>query len=247
MKLLIWNIRQGGGTRLTRITQAIAAHSPDVIALTEFRSRPGQALVPALQREDRLYVESTSPTGADNGICVISRVPTVRARTCPAPTENITRWLDVDFPDHGFGIGILHILCSVPKIKDGIPGEAKTRFWNAVLREADARLSEPFLFAGDFSTGAHRTDESGKTFVCAEHFCKLSALGWTDMWRHKNIGQTEWTWYSKLKGGARGNGFRLDHCFAAPTLRPRITSCRYSHEEREAGISDHSLMIVEVK
>jgi exonuclease III len=58
---------------------------------------------------------------------------------------------------------------------------------------------------------------------------------------------TEWTWYSKLKGGARGNGFRLDHCFATPILLPRVTSCRYSHLEREAGISDHSIAIVEVK
>lgn len=58
-------------------------------------------------------------------------------------------------------------------------------------------------------------------------------------------GITEWTWYSKRKGGARGNGFRLDHAFATPSLAPRI-SCRYSHVEREAGISDHSIMIVEI-
>jgi len=28
---------------------------------------------------------------------------------------------------------------------------------------------------------------------------------------------------------------------------PRITSCRYSHIEREAGISDHSVLILEVE
>jgi exodeoxyribonuclease-3 len=56
----------------------------------------------------------------------------------------------------------------------------------------------------------------------------------------------ECTWYSKLKGGARGNGFRLDHAFATPSLVPRITTCRYSHVVREAEISDHSIMIVEI-
>jgi hypothetical protein len=50
-----------------------------------------------------------------------------------------------------------------------------------------------------------------------------------------------------LKGGARGNGFRLDHCFATPSLVPRITACRYSHREREAGVSGRSLVIVDVE
>jgi len=122
----------------------------------------------------------------------------------------------------------------------------KVRFWNAVLRTATARLNEPFLFVGDWNTGAHHRDEAGKTYVCAEHFCRLSELGWTDMWRQHNPGETEWTWYSRLKGGVRGNGFRLDHCFATPSLMPHITSCRYSHRERDARVSDHSMMIVEV-
>jgi len=52
---------------------------------------------------------------------------------------------------------------------------------------------------------------------------------------------------SKFRGGARGNGFRLDHAFATPSLSPRITSCRYSHAERDAGVSDHSMLILEVK
>jgi hypothetical protein len=38
----------------------------------------------------------------------------------------------------------------------------------------------------------------------------------------------------------------VDHAFATPSLMPRITSCRYSHVEREAGISDHSVVIVEI-
>ena len=52
---------------------------------------------------------------------------------------------------------------------------------------------------------------------------------------------------NELKSTRRGNGFRLDHAFATPSLRSRITSCRYSHAERDAGISDHSIMIVEVE
>jgi exonuclease III len=66
------------------------------------------------------------------------------------------------------------------------------------------------------------------------------------MWWHHNPGITEYTWYSTLKGGARGNGFRLDHALATPSLKTHIISCRYAHREREAGISNHSIVIVEI-
>jgi len=246
MRLLSWNIRQGGGARIPRIIDSVVAHDADVIMLVEFRAPPGIPLCNALVSRGWRHVESTNPLGNDNGLCILSRTPIECARPCPAPPENSARWLDVYFPVHKLGVGLLHILCSVPKLRDGVKGEAKIRFWNAVLEAAQSRLSEPFLFIGDFNTGAHRIDEVAKTFVCSEHFAKLSESGWTDLWRHFNPGHTEWTWYSKLKGGARGNGFRLDHAFATPSLRPRIASCRYSHPEREAGVSDHSMLIVEV-
>lgn len=242
MKLLSWNIQRGGGARLPGIFGSLVAHEPDVILLTEFRSQPGAILCENLRAAGWPYAVSTNPTGIDNGICAISRTPLAGKRPCPAPLENTARWLDIDLPECGFGIGALHIVCS--RLKDGFRGLAKTRFWNAVLGAAAARLQEPFLFLGDFNTGAHRLDEAGKTFVCAEHFGKLSELGWKDMWRHHNNGPTEWTWYSKQKGGAPCNGFRLDHAFATPSLAPRINACRYSHAERISRISDHSILTV---
>jgi len=39
----------------------------------------------------------------------------------------------------------------------------------------------------------------------------------------------------------------LDHAFATPALAARVQGCRYSHAVREAGISDHSAMIVDVE
>jgi exodeoxyribonuclease-3 len=246
MKLLSWNIQHGGGNRISRIIEAIGGHDPDVIALSEYRTRPGALLCSTLAERGWPHIEVTEPVRSDNGLCVLSRTPMERTRPCPAPAENVVRWLDIDFPEYGFGLGLLHILCTVPGLKDRVTGEAKARFWEAVLGAAEARLHEPFLFVGDFNTGAHRLDEQGKTFICADHFGRLSEIGWTDVWRHYNPDCTEWTWYSKLKGGDRGNGFRLDHAFATPILVPRIKQCWYSHGEREEGASDHSMVIVEI-
>ncbi len=184
--------------------------------------------------------------GNENGIAVFSRVPLDRGRKCPAPPAHRSRWLDIGLPEYGFGIGVLHIMAAGSS-RTHPTNIAKVRFWNTVLKAAEARLPEPFLLIGDWNTGAHHRDETGKTYVCSEHFCRLSELGCTDVWRHHNPGETEWTWYSTLKGGVRGNGFRLDHCFATESLMPRVTSCRYSHKERKARISDHSMVIVEIR
>jgi exodeoxyribonuclease-3 len=49
MRLLAWNILHGGGTRVPRIVEEIAAYDPDIIALTGFRADRGMELGPALQ------------------------------------------------------------------------------------------------------------------------------------------------------------------------------------------------------
>jgi exodeoxyribonuclease III len=38
MKILSWNIRHGGGSRVIRIQTVIAAHQPDILVLSEFRN-----------------------------------------------------------------------------------------------------------------------------------------------------------------------------------------------------------------
>ena len=37
MRLLAWNIRQGGGSRLPRIADALARHEADILVLSEYR------------------------------------------------------------------------------------------------------------------------------------------------------------------------------------------------------------------
>ncbi|HUS06196.1 MAG TPA: endonuclease/exonuclease/phosphatase family protein [Bryobacteraceae bacterium] len=244
MKLLAWNIQHGGGNRIEKLCSALIAHNPDIIALTEFRTKPGARIVSALSEAGWVYSAGTDPMGSDNGICVLSRNPLLRGVSAELPKENSARWLNLELPSHGMGFAAVHVLTSVPGSSHP-PGVAKARFWDAILRSALNRREEPFMFIGDFNTGRHQHDELGKTFVCAEHFERLTASGWIDAWRHINGAGLEATWYSRLPGGCRGNPFRLDHAFVSPALLPRLRNCYYSHTEREAGISDHSMIVVE--
>ena len=49
VRLLAWNIQHGGGTRIPRIVEEIAAYDPDVVVVTEFRAMPGVALCAAMK------------------------------------------------------------------------------------------------------------------------------------------------------------------------------------------------------
>jgi exodeoxyribonuclease III len=244
MTLLTWNVRLGGGARVARIVEEIAAHDPDVIALTAYRAAPGKELRAAFAERGWTFFESTVPNENERGIAVFARTP-LRALPCPAAPEHRDRRLDVALPEYGFGLSVLYIMAAGSSKLHPL-SLAKARFWDDVVQGASARLGEPWIMTGMWNTGAQRVDETGKTFVCSEQFRKLSELGWTDLWRHHNPTMTEWTWYSTRKGGVRGNGFRLDHAFATPSLLPRVASCRYSHRERDARVSDHSIVMVEI-
>ena len=110
MKVLAWNIQHGGRSRLSQIGEKIAAYQPDVVALTEFRTRPGVYLCAALKERGLPHVQTTNPIGNQNGIAVFSRTTMERTRLCLAPTESRTRWLDLDLPEYGFGVGVYFTL-----------------------------------------------------------------------------------------------------------------------------------------
>jgi len=98
MKLLAWNIQHGGGVGLARIVEEISACDPDVIAVTEFRAKPGVALCAAMTERGLPHVETTCPAENQNGIVVFSRTPMRRKRSCQAPSADLVRWLDIDLP-----------------------------------------------------------------------------------------------------------------------------------------------------
>ncbi len=135
----------GGGKRIEQILRTVTQHSPDLIAFAEYRVAPGKKLVEALGHYGWKYDEFHPRT------------------RCAG--------FNLDFPDHGFRIGVLHIVCA------GRSGDAKKRFWNAGLASAQRVRDDPFLFVGDLNTGSHWRDEAGRTFKCAEQFGQMTELG----------------------------------------------------------------------
>ena len=69
----------------------------------------------------------------------------------------------------------------------------------------------------------------------------IEQIGFRDLWRHRYPDRREYSWFS-----TRNNGFRIDHAFLSQELAACAGTVHYSHEERLAGLSDHSPLILEL-
>ena len=230
MRLFAWNIRQGGGTRLAAIIEAILRHDADVLVLSEYRGGDAaRRLKEALARAGYPHVTTPVPPPGKTGVLVATRR---RFRAHAALDDALPepyRLVHVE-------IGKLS-LCGVymPNLM------AKVPYWEAVVAGLTMRLDGHALAIGDFNTCRAYVDEPGAIDKCAYFMDRVVELGFCDFWRHRYPEGREFSWYSH-----RGNGFRIDHAFLSPALAKRARAIRYSHEERLAGLSDHSVLILDL-
>jgi exodeoxyribonuclease III len=230
VRLLAWNIRQGGGTRLLAICEAILRHDADVLVISEYRGGDAALrLNEALERLGYTHRTALRPPPGKTGVMVAARrrfrAHAVLDETLPEPY----RLVHVE-------IGRLS-LCGVymPNLL------AKVPYWEAVVASLATRIDGHALAIGDFNTCRAYVDEPGAIDKCAYFMDHVAALGFCDLWRHRYPEGREFSWYSH-----RGNGFRIDHAFLSPALAKRAGPVRYSHDERLAGLSDHSPLILDL-
>lgn len=234
MRILSWNIRHGApGPRAAAILEAIARHDPDVAILAEYRTEEIR-IVHELQERGWSWTYAANAPTRTNSVFVASKAQLRILPPVHAPAAG-HRWVEFEPLDRKLRVLGLHI----PGINDRW---GKRAFWAATLKYAAENARCPAMIIGDLNTGL-RTDAEGTPFTLSESFLQLLELGWVDVWRDCQPGrETEYSWYSTA-----GNGFRVDHALASPVLRPLIRDARYSHAERLASASDHSLLIVEVE
>ena len=71
MRLLAWNIRQGGGSRLSRIVEALQRHDADILVLSEYRGGPSATrLLAALDALGYRYATNLAPPPGRCGVLI---------------------------------------------------------------------------------------------------------------------------------------------------------------------------------
>lgn len=231
MRLLAWNIRQGGGARLAAITAAMARHEADVVIISEYRGgEAGARLRDALAAIGYRYSTRMTPPAGRSGVLIAGRR---RFRQHGPLSQALPE------PYRIVGVELRGIrLCGVymPNLL------AKVPYWEALIVALAAEAGRAALAVGDFNTCRAYVDEPGAIDRTAHFMDKIEAIGFCDLWRRRNPDGREFSWYSH-----RGNGFRIDHAFLSPALADRAESIRYSHAERIAGLSDHSPLLLDLR
>ncbi|WP_131822984.1 endonuclease/exonuclease/phosphatase family protein, partial [Mycobacteroides chelonae] len=156
MRVLNWNIRQGGGTRVPEICRHIADIAPDLLVLSEFQTRYESPLRAALKAAGLPFVETSEPAPSRNGLLVASKWPLLESRS-PAPDVDRERWLALRIAELDLDLLAVHI----PGAPDnkfeagyGISGaKRKELMWERILAYAAEHHDQRAIVAGDFNTG----------------------------------------------------------------------------------------------
>ena len=230
MRLLAWNIRQGGGSRLAGIMAALARHDADVLVLSEYRGGDSAVrLRAALTALGYRKVTELAPPPQRTGVLIAARRRFLEHGALSVEVDEPYRLVDVDLGAVRLtGVYMPNLLRKVP-------------YWQALVGALAARADGDALAIGDFNTCRAFVDEPGAIDATAHFMDSMEAIGFRDLWRHRYPAGREFSWYSH-----RGNGFRIDHAFLSPSLAARAGAVRYSHDERLTGLSDHSVLLLDL-
>ena len=227
LKIISWNIRQGGGTRINSICNNLIKSDEAVIILSEYRNNAsGMKIRNSLLKAGYRYQNVTAAKADVNSAAIFSKIP------C---NQILYPNADEDFPHN--------ILCSefeaLKVYGMYLPHKKKHKLFDFILNEVDDE--KPCILAGDFNTGKNYIDQKGNSFWYTDKMEALEKKGYADAFRHINGDVKEYSWYSH-----QGNGFRYDHTYVHSNLLPITKACYYIHEWRENKLSDHSPMVIEL-
>lgn len=227
VNILSWNIRQGGGSRVSEICKYLIASKAEIIVLSEFKNNDaGNQIRRNLLRSGYLYQGISADDGKNNSVCILSKLP----------FDN-TIYYDID-PEYSHCM-IKASFQAIDVYGVYMPHKKKHQLFDYLV---GLDFDKPSVICGDFNSGINGVDQKGNSFWYEDELKTLLKSKFLDAFRLKNGAVKEYSWYSH-----QGNGYRYDHTYVSKELSPLISECYYEHTIREQNISDHSPMIVLLK
>lgn len=225
LQILSWNIQQGGGSRVTKILEAIGNQGSEIVILSEFRNnKSGLHLRNGMLKLGYWHQFFSGAIDNDNTVAIFSKLPCGSA---------IFPKCDVNFPH-----AIIKVSFEVFDIYGVyLPHKKKHELFPFLLDQITYK--KPIIIAGDFNTGKNYIDQKGDSFWYSEYLEAFEEKGCVDAFRHVYQDAEMYSWYSH-----QGNGYRYDHTYIHKSLTPIIKDCNYISKWREAKLSDHSPMVL---
>lgn len=227
IRILSWNIRQGGGTRLLPIMKALDKISAQIVVLSEYRNNTnGIKLRHAAVQQGYRYQMVSGAKKDENSVIILSKYACnfeLFPKSDPVYFHNI---IAAEFD--AFSVYGMYL-----------PHKKKHNLFD-LMHERIISDAKPMIFCGDFNTGINYVDQKGNSFWYEDELKDLDTHC-ADAFRHINGDIRAYSWYSH-----QGNGYRYDHSYVHKDLLPVTTACHYLDPYREEGLSDHAPMILEL-
>ena len=106
-----------------------------------------------------------------------------------------------------------------------------------------ARFNAPVIVAGDLNVVEPGHIPHHAVFGEWEYdfYRSFAGAGLADAYRLLHPDEAAHSWY-----GRSGEGYRFDHAFITASHRAHVRDCRYLHEPRQHGLTDHAAMILAI-
>lgn len=249
VRVLTWNVQHAAAARTHQQARWLAAADPhDVLVLTEVAAGETGRLLARLLGEFGYAVYL--PEASDDKYRVLL--------ACRSSILDVVSETGVDFLPHrcvaarvtlpGIDVGVIGLYVPSRSPKDQRNG-AKRAFQEAVtaaLPSLTARLNVagPVVIAGDLNVVEPRHDPRYPVFGPWEYdfYRAFSKAGFIDAFRITHPTGMDYSWFGRPCGDGGRNGYRFDHTFITAAHATAVHDCRYLHQSRENGLSDHSPM-----
>jgi exodeoxyribonuclease-3 len=241
---MTWNVQHARSDRAIQQATWIATQPVDVVVLTEVTATDGGL---ALDEALRGYGFTTSypAVPGDYGTMIASRIGELENCKEIQASYLPHRCVTVRLHTEGQIIAVVGLYVPSRGSRDRRNVD-KRAFQHAItaLLPSLAEIIGPdctTVIAGDLNVVEPGHQPHLKVFGAWEYefYQAFRDAGYGDAFRYLHPELIDHSWY-----GRSSNGYRIDHIFCAPLTG--ITDCRYLHQPRLAGLSDHSAMIATI-
>ncbi len=239
LRVVSYNILEGGGDRLPLIADSIRSLRPDVVALLEANSRPNADSLARDLGMDLVYGEANS----EYAVAWLSRLPIVRHENHKMPILAKTLLeIEVTWARSSLSLFATHLVHG----RSAVDGQRRVDEVSAILGVMGKLGDGPHLLVCDLNA-IHPEDTVGDPIPGEEvgHLARLPVqllleAGYVDCYRRLHPGDAGYTYASAHPW------LRLDYAFASPSLADHVAGCDLAVDAPVERASDHRPLWVDL-
>jgi exodeoxyribonuclease III len=242
--VLTWNVQHASAARGMRQAAWIAERpDADVVVLTEVAgAASGDSLSQSLGAHG-YRVHLTDSGGRDYRVLLATRVGDLQVTSLDAAhLPHRAAGAVVTLPA-GWQLGLagMYVPSRGPRTRRNVDKRAFQDATAALLPRLSTIFPPdiPVIVAGDLNVVEPGHQPHHAVFGAWEYefYRSFAAAGLTDLYRLHHPERTEHSWI-----GRSGAGYRFDHLFGTTPPNLTVAGCRYIHDPRSQGLSDHSAL-----